>query len=121
MTDLTEKWKKGELPEGEYWCKITESPCVEQIYLPCYYDDTVIKVLAPVPSYDEWKEKNETAYILAKGITERNEKIEQLKELLRECRDEIEYLRKHYKGKIDYFKNNTRLNKEISQALGEDK
>lgn len=46
---------------------------------------------------------------------------QQLKELLKECRDEIEYLRKHYKGNIDHFKNNTRLDKEINQAIGEKK
>lgn len=46
---------------------------------------------------------------------------QQLKKLLKECRDEIEYLRKHYKGKIDHFKNNTRLDKEIIQAIGEKK
>ena len=45
------------------------------------------------------------------------EKNKKLKELLKECCDEIEYLRKHYKGRIDHLKNNTRLDKEISQVL----
>lgn len=54
-------------------------------------------------------------------IEELKEENQQLKELLKECRDEIEYLRKHYKGNIDHFKNNTRLDKEINQAIGEKK
>ncbi len=52
------------------------------------------------------------------GLKEENQ---QLKELLKQCRDEIEYLRRHYKGNIDHFKNNTRLDKEINQAMGEKK
>ena len=52
------------------------------------------------------------------GLKEENQ---QLKELLKQCIDEIEYLRRHYKGNIDHFKNNTRLDKEINQAIGEKK
>jgi hypothetical protein len=55
---LTEQWKKGELKQGEYWCKITESPYVERVYLPCC-DDIIVEVLAPVPSYDHFVELTE--------------------------------------------------------------
>lgn len=69
-------------------------------------NNEVESVLAEVPSYDVWQAK-----------LEENTK---LKELLKECRDEIKYLRKYYKGYIDHFKNNTRLDKEINQVLGEE-
>lgn len=67
MTDLTEQWKKGELPEGFYYVKDGENMIAE--YLDGYfYNDGnpmtsfsggVDKVLAPVPSYEEWKEKDD--------------------------------------------------------------
>jgi len=63
MTDLTDKWKKGELPEGFYYVKDGENIIAE--YLDGYFYNNgepmtsfsggVDKVLAPVPSYDEWQ------------------------------------------------------------------
>jgi hypothetical protein len=61
---LTEQWKKGELEQGEYWCKITESPYVERVYLPCC-DDIIVEVLAPVPSYEEWRKMKEQIEVCA--------------------------------------------------------
>ena len=64
MTDLTDKWKKGELPEGWYWVEysIDEINGVAMMqYVPEFggFSFTIIKqVLAPVPSYDEWKALN---------------------------------------------------------------
>ncbi len=55
-------------------------------------------------------------FVKVEDISKENTK---LKKLLKECRDEIEYLRKHYKGRIDHLKNNTRLDKEINQVLQE--
>ena len=77
---LTEQWKKGELKEGEYWCKITESPYVERVYLPCC-DDIIVEVLEPVSSFED-----------AQKLRKENQ---HLKELLKECRelfDELNYL-----------------------------
>ena len=55
---LTEKWKDGELKEGEYYCKITESPYIERVHLPCLGDvEFMVEVLAPVPSYDHFSQK----------------------------------------------------------------
>lgn len=112
MTDLTDKWKKGELPEDFYYAKCPWCDEVDIRYIHNGVDDYE-DIIMPVPSYDEWKKAYEFF------ITETNEKT-LLKELLKECRDEIDYLRKHYKGNIDHFKNNTRLDKEINQALGEE-
>lgn len=59
MTDLTDKWKKGELPCGWYW---VESSIAEGIYAytseylnNMYRPRNGEKVLVPVPSYDEWQ------------------------------------------------------------------
>lgn len=68
MIDLTEQWEKGELI-GEYWCEITESPYPEQVYLPTCDSDIIVKVLAPVPSYEEYMK---------------------LKELLKKCKRQFE-------------------------------
>lgn len=56
--DLIEQWKKGELT-GEYWCEITESPYPERVYLPTCDNNIIVKVLAPVPTFDEWQAKLE--------------------------------------------------------------
>ena len=93
---LTEQWKKGELKQGEYWCKITESPYIERVYLPCC-DDIIVEVLAPVPSYEEWQRifhyagKYEHEYTSCVMDYENlKEENQQLKELLKECREFFE-------------------------------
>ena len=61
---LTEKWKDGELPEGEYFAITTWSDEIHKLYFEGdYFLDTevpldnsvIVEVLAPVPSYDEYK------------------------------------------------------------------
>lgn len=67
MTDLTEQWKKGELPEGHYYVKDGENMIAEYIDGYFYNDGNpmtsfsggVDEVLAPVPSYEEWKGKDD--------------------------------------------------------------
>lgn len=61
MTNLTEKWKKGELSEGWYYVKDIHN----EERLDRYFKETdnfeyledweVDEVLAPVPSYELWK------------------------------------------------------------------
>lgn len=92
---LTELWEKGELKEGEYWCKITESPYVERVYLPCC-EDIIIEVLAPVPSYEEYNVMNYRSSRFSVRHFETENKS--LKELLKECRDVIEW----YKADCGY-------------------
>lgn len=66
MTDLTEQWKKGELPNGYYWIRLSWGGMVIMAYYTGfdglfelddhYYDsDEISEVLAPVPSYEEWQ------------------------------------------------------------------
>ena len=120
MNDLTEQLTKQlaswSLPEyTEFYVRKKDGSTDTQTWINRRHSSpiewwnifNITEVLTPVPSYEEWKSKLE--------------ENTNLKELLKECRDEIDYLRKHYKGNIDHFKNNTRLDKEINQALGEDK
>lgn len=100
--DLTEQWKKGELPSGYYYVKNEFGNIFPSDYSEDYdcINDTVIKdfftevseikqVLAPVPSYDEWfKIKNLAS--LSECLQEKNieclHRENKLKELLKDCR-----------------------------------
>lgn len=89
MTDLTERWKKGKLPSGYYFII-----CIDEfnhIGIDFYNEETddwnsvypmrIQKVLAPVPSYDEYM----TMKDCAKKEFEAVEKYTKVRELLKEC------------------------------------
>mgnify|MGYP003420710588 CR=1 FL=1 len=113
MTDLTEQWKKGDLPCGWYYVKdIHNKESLDRYFKETdnfeYLEDWEVgEVLAPVPSYEQWQAK-----------LEENAK---LKELLKECR---EFYQKMYSLNIinscslPLYDD---LKKRINQALGEDK
>ena len=106
MTDLTEKWRKGELPVGSYYASYLGEPRVwlyrdkqNQTYDLEY---EIYEVLAKVPSYEEYEQlENWNRFTIdyhalreAKEIAEYEkfellEKVKQLKELLKESREEI--------------------------------
>lgn len=90
---LTEQCRRGELPEGWYWVKrVTWSECINMLY---YWSDTfldgdvpvdndeIMEVLAPVPSYEEWK----ASYNCMLENEVLRLKNAQLKELLKEVKD----------------------------------
>ena len=105
MTNLTEQWKKGELPEGEYWCL---SICDDIDKLYCYQnsfwkykteDDyygvpvEIKQVLAPVPSYEEYQKLKESREELNSDIADKAYENAMLKsEYEKECKraDELE-------------------------------
>lgn len=103
---LTEQWKKGELQSGWYWVELKEGTFVDgkkSIILDYLFEFTndferypylVEQVLAPVPSYNEWK---------------------QLKELLKECREVIKNVDTYY-GNYDSTNGYLIINK-IDEAL----
>lgn len=96
MTDLTEQWNKGKLPEGDYYIKRRNG------YLPYdnidshgvwrnTIDEDIIEVLEPVPDYDEWKQLKIENKQLKKFCEEFNalnvaKENQRLKELLKELR-----------------------------------
>lgn len=116
MTDLTEKWKKGELLEGFYFVKCDWSDEVEIRYVHNGVDDWR-EVLAPVPSYEEWKASYNC---MLENEVLRLENA-QLKELLRKAKGIITAYR--LTGNQDTYSNNDMKEcvAKIEQALGEDK
>lgn len=101
--NLTELWKKGKLENGEYFI-LTNSIIEKMEYIKEHngfgFDEIgwVNEVLAPVPSYEEWQKLKEFADY---SIHNRNELTRQInylfkenkkfKELLKRCRDFINY------------------------------
>ena len=88
MTDLTEQWKKGELPAGRYWVKYRSGRIDDWDLLGGKTIETkpeIVEVLAPVPSFKEWQK--------VLNIDFNNEVLrlenQQLKKLLNYIRDEI--------------------------------
>ena len=78
MTNLTEKWKKGELPSGWYYVRLIRGEYRIDLYIngknewiDCP-DNIIDTVVCKVPSYELWKAK-----------LEENTK---LKERLKECK-----------------------------------
>lgn len=68
---LTEQWKKGELEDDYYYVRFKLKQDSYISIVECeggefgYYPDEDIKeVLAPVPSYEEWKELKEYEHIV---------------------------------------------------------
>ena len=103
MTDLTGKWKNGELESGYYYVIVKEefSNRIDfynsSATIWSYHSNDVInQVLAPVPSYEEWKfaseqlNKNGTWYT-ERSYKELKKENQKLKELLKECRDVAEF------------------------------
>lgn len=113
---LTEQWKKGELPCGWYYIKISDIVFIDFFEGKVWKnkkDEYIDEVLAPVPSYDEWQaSENYIDYLKQcisvyeskdKQATETsiayNELLEEntkLKELLRECKEVIKNVDTYY-------------------------
>lgn len=61
MTDLTEQWEKGELPDGWYYTEIDlyenrdYIEIIPNTYNDCFEYGIVKQVLAPIPSFEEWQ------------------------------------------------------------------
>ena len=110
---LTEQWKKGELPNGYYWIRLSWGGMVIMAYHTAfdglfelddhYYDsDEISEVLAPVPTFEEWQasekynkhleekikiyeRKDKQATETSIAYNELLEENTKLKELLKEC------------------------------------
>ena len=85
MTDLTEKWKKGELPAGWYW---VEGNRAEGIYAytaeylnNLYRPRNGEKIIEQVPSYE-----------IVNSLTKENQQLNELLKACRELFDELNYL-----------------------------
>ena len=113
--DLTQQWKKGELPNGWYWVKGIR---VEGIYAytaeylnNMYRPRNGERIIEQVPSYEQWQKHRKTLL----KTQEKNCDLEiintQLKELLKDC------VKKDYGDYLTYTQ--SAIYQEINQALGE--
>ena len=118
--DLTQQWKKGELPNGWYWVNGIRA---EGIYAytaeylnNMYRPRNGERIIEQVPSYEQWQKHRKTLL----KTQEKNCDLEiintQLKELLKEC---VEYVKKDYGDYLTYTQ--SAIYQEINQALGESK
>lgn len=97
VEQLTEQWKKGELPEGHYYIKTRSETNIDE-YIQWYKDHgipskksfayfNVQQVLAPVPSYEEYLSltyaKEEDEKIIAEYEEENTKLKEQINHLLK--------------------------------------
>ena len=105
--DLTSQWRKGELKLGEHYYYTTIfSPTIHiqnftrDVVSFQDFKETVAEVLAPVPSYDEWKAKLE--------------ENDNLKKIIGYMIDEL-VDRKNGASLVDYFSHD--LIDEITEAL----
>lgn len=81
--ELTEEWKEGMLEYGRYWVKnkVWEEPFIDR-WLPNYSWEISCKkaieqVLAPVPTYDEYKAMQEQIADASKKVEGLEEEINQ--------------------------------------------
>ena len=90
---LTEKWDKGELPEGDYYIKRRNGDFLyDNIDTSGVWrnsiDEDILEVLAPVPSYEEWQELKEASdglsKLMFKSLMNRFVKADEEKERLAE-------------------------------------
>ena len=63
--ELTADWKAGELEYRQYWVKnkVREKPFIDRWFPNCSWEisskDAIEQILAPVPTYDEYKAMQE--------------------------------------------------------------
>jgi predicted KAP-like P-loop ATPase len=141
-TTLTEQWQQGKLEDGFYFVKENDeifiSICSNHYLLNVLKD---CEVLAPVPTYEEWEELQESNDGLSKLMfkslmnkfvktDEERERLEEentelvtkchrLEKLLKRCRDSVEFdKREALGGGADYqAKILSALLKEIDEVL----
>lgn len=120
MTDLTEQWKKGELPSGWYYVKGSDGLFGMMSDYALYrvnleHPDNTISLLAPVPSYEEWQELHKRLKDTQNLELEVRRENKQLKELLSKCLDELAEFNN------SYYPETQELFSQITNAIGEKK
>ena len=132
MTNLTEQWKKGELPEGWYYCYVNneeykflyfdgdcfelDDPKTKSYYFFLLKDCENIKILAPVPTYEEWQELKEFADY---SIHNRDELTRQINFWMQENTKLKDLLKEVLRHELS-LKEVSELTRKIAQVLGEE-
>ena len=111
---LTEQWKKGELPNGWYYIKIADIVFIDFFEGKVWQnkkDEYIDEVLAPVPSYDEWQASENYIDYLKQCISVYESKDKQATETsiayneLLEENTKLKELLKEYKNQLSEIKN----------------
>lgn len=119
MTNLTDKWKKGELPNGWYWvegCRAEGIYAYTAEYLNnIYRPRNGEKIIEQVPSYEIWKAVHEQWKVLLEENTK-------LKELLKECKQWFDWYHIDTGTGKEYIeswhKKGREIHAKISEVLG---
>ena len=110
MTNLTEQWKKGELPCGWYYIKIADIVFIDFFEGKVWKnkkDEYIDEVLSEVPSYELWKAVHEQWKVL----------LEENKRLKHDVGN-LGYKIKNQRKEIDNrLKENTKLKETISNDI----
>lgn len=123
MTNLTEQWRKGELPDDEYYCRTTHDSSIRKHYLSNIDNENMIEILAPVPSYEQWQAKLEENKRLKHDVGNLGYKIKNQRHEIDNRLKEIEKLKELLKRIKDYLPEYTTpmtLLAEIDELLGEE-
>lgn len=105
--NLTEQMHKGELPYAEYYIKLGGGEYTNDVWDVGGWQsfnkkgDVVVEVLAPVPSYDEWKnfvDANTSLFDTVKMLEKDNFRLEKQNA---ELKDTIEALKSELKEVCD--------------------
>lgn len=129
-TNLTEQWKKGELPYGRYYVELAYNG--NNIIMAEYWWDKALmlddheysreevkRILAPVPSYHEYLESESHCAIYSDVNKSLKEENQQLKELLRECHSGFRKLPIYNLVDEDEAREVNKLLNKIDNAIGE--
>ena len=94
-SSLTEKWKNGELKDGWYYVETNEPFKPSKVIILEYYrtsfesdidSNYIYKIIAPVPSYEEWEEKQKALKVLAEAYCKEKQENQRLEKLLKKVR-----------------------------------
>ncbi|MCM1497323.1 MAG: hypothetical protein NC124_02540 [Clostridium sp.] len=88
--NLNDDWENGKLPFGRYWCKVVDSPYIEQVMSDCMSEEDIIEILDKVPSYEEYQRLKE----IEAHTWDYDLQAQRISELLEENKD-----LKHFDGK----------------------
>lgn len=137
--DLTEKWRKGELPSGWYYVRLIRGEYRIDLYIngknewiDCP-DNIIDTIVCEVPSYEEWKALNgnmdsvmQTNQALCKKLAELKELLK-LNNILNKGSKAIyawpkeDTVGEQKKLSAELFDKTVEMISEINQALGGDK
>ena len=131
MTDLTDKWKKGELPSGWYYVRLIRGEYRIDLYIngknewiDCP-DNIIDTIVCEVPSYDELvylhKARND-AHEIVESLTQENQQLKKWCEefnSLNVAKENIKLKEQLEQLKNGYFQDSKNLAQKLLQVKPE--